>query len=96
VKNDAPGMETAASAVIIVKNPQRRRILATFEKPVNIAYGQAVQVPYTFQYSWYFYSGIWHTSVELYDADGNLIRPERDNMAGRFIVAEQGRARDAE
>jgi hypothetical protein len=91
VHNDAPGLEAAAGARLVLWRPSRDRIEAVAEVEVTLAPGQSTVVSHAFELDPSIYDtrnfGIWHVAVELVDAEGNLIRDEREALDGRFAVA---------
>jgi len=103
VTNDSPGAERAAAAKIMVMDPSRTYTMWQAEVPVDLVEGASADLSLAVPFDWTrfhqgaggspFYPpvGIWHTQIELLDAEGNVIRDDREALSGRFVVpAEAG------
>lgn len=77
----------AASAKLLIYNPDRTNLLSEQLIAVGIPAGSSSQL--TTQHSTLTTAslGIYHIDYELYDANGSLIQPQAETDSGRFVVS---------
>lgn len=79
---------TDASKVrVTIYDPDRSNAVSTQDFDVTIPAGGSITVPVTFSSNSTSTLGIYHSTFELFDANGNSIKPATDVDSGRFAIS---------
>lgn len=77
----------AASAKLLVYNPDRTTVVSEQTASVNVPVGSSSQLLTAYSSLLADSLGIYHIDYELYDINGIIIQPQAETDSGRFVVS---------